>query len=139
CMWGNGCAAAARWQSGLEGGGMRANPWVDYVLADEALTRGLGDAEARVLVEWLVERAERLPRAGPAAAENAIRRLGRRGRSVGRFVALWTQPGARGSALQLAAVERFTFPLPAGAIDPCLLMERILSWEDQEPERRVAL
>src|SRR5262249_43939906 len=29
------------------------------ILTDEALTRGLGDAEARMLVEWLVEEADR--------------------------------------------------------------------------------
>ena len=44
------------------------------ILDDEALMRGLGDAEARVLVEWLVEEAERLEtmrprrRAGSAPA-----------------------------------------------------------------------
>src|SRR4051794_596504 len=60
---------------GPEGGGMRANPWVDHVLADEALTRGLGDEEARVLVEWLVDKAEDLALKGPAAVGPAVQRL----------------------------------------------------------------
>jgi hypothetical protein len=112
---------------------MRTNPWVDYVLADEALTRGLGDAEARVLIEWLVDKAEQLVRAGPVAGEQAARRLCRRGRSLGRFVTLWGRRRTRGAALQLAAAERFAFPLPDGPIEPCLLMEHILAWEDQQP------
>src|SRR5271155_1295674 len=102
---------------------MRANPWVHYVLADEALTRGLGDEEARVLVEWLVDKAEQLARdvRGDSVAGNAVRRLCRRGRSFGRFVSLWSQPELRGAALQLAGAERFGFPLPDGPVEPCLL------------------
>lgn len=117
---------------------MRANPWVHRILADEALTRGLGDEEARVLIEWLVEKAEQLPPANPAAADATVRRLCRRGRAIGRFVTLWNKRRSRGAALQLAAAERFAWPLPDAAIDPYLLMEHILSWEDQEEKHRRA-
>src|SRR2546430_15893246 len=99
---GEGCAAPGAVERATRGGGMRANPWVDYVLADEALTRGLGDEEARVLIEWLVDKAEELPGDGPAA-DRAMRRLCRRVRSIGRVVSLWSQPRARGAALQFAA------------------------------------
>jgi hypothetical protein len=104
------------------------------ILQDEALTRDLGDAEARVLVEWLVEQAE-------AVAENStvcgleveaeVRRLCRRGWAISRFVALWGQPHARGAALQLAASERFDWPFPTGPMDLCDLMQHIVQWEDR--------
>ena len=83
------------------------------ILDDEALTRRLGDAEARVLVEWLVDQAEFLARdATPEAAEREVGRLCRRGRAIARFVSLWCHERAPGAAGQLAAVERFAWPLP---------------------------
>ena len=39
---------------------MVADPLLHHILSDERLTRGLGDEEARVLIEWLVEQAEEL-------------------------------------------------------------------------------
>ncbi|MBV9124983.1 MAG: hypothetical protein JO112_16640, partial [Planctomycetes bacterium] len=41
-----------------------SKPFWSPILQDDALTRGLGDPEARVLVEWLVEQVERLASAG---------------------------------------------------------------------------
>jgi hypothetical protein len=106
------------------------------MLQSESLTRGLEDPEARVLVEWMVEKVEHL--AADAAAEAALPRslecLTQRARAIGRFVSLWCQ-GERGSAVQLAAVERFTWPLPTTAVDPCELMKAILS---REPVQRAA-
>ena len=67
---------------------MPVSPLLSQVLDDEALTRGLGDAEARVLVEWLVDEAERLEQTcADAGAE--VRRLRRRARALSRFVLLW--------------------------------------------------
>jgi hypothetical protein len=128
---------AARAGPGHEGDAMPADPLLSHILADEALTRGLGDAEARVLVEWLVERAERLAGAGapPAAGAAEVRRLCRRGRAIARFVLLWGRPRGRGAAGQLAAAERFAWPLPAAAADPCELMQAILAWEGRELDR----
>jgi hypothetical protein len=104
-----------------------------HILSDEGLTRGLGDAEARVLVEWLVERAEDLAQsAAPDTADLVVRRLCRRGRAIARFVLLWGQPRGRGAAGQLAAAERFSWPLPDRAIDPCELMQAIVGWETQD-------
>jgi hypothetical protein len=115
---------------------MRDQPWLGHILDDEGLTRGLGDEEARVLVEWLVERAERLARAAPADASDRVRRLCRRGRAIARFVALWGDRRSRGGAVQLAAVERFTWPLPSAAVDPGELMEHIVSWESASEDRQ---
>jgi hypothetical protein len=112
---------------------MVANPLLNHILSDERLTRGLGDAEARVLVEWLVEQAEELTRTDSAAeADRAVRWLCRRGRAVARFVRLWCLEGARGAAGQLAAAERFAWPLPDAEVDPCELMQTIVSCESDQ-------
>ena len=112
---------------------MLARRLLSQVLDDEALTRGLGDAEARVLVEWLVERAESLVSADDSEdrARNELGRLRRRARSISRFVALWCHHGERGAAGQFAAAERLNWPLPEDEADPCDLMQVILEWEDQ--------
>lgn len=100
------------------------------VLRDEALTRGLGDAEARVLIEWLSEQAENLGQNADAnEGEEQLRILVRKARGIARFVALWFTPGTTGAAHQLAAVERFEWPLPDGTEDPWELMYRVLAWE----------
>jgi hypothetical protein len=101
------------------------------ILLDEALTRGLGDAEARMLVEWLVDRAEHCVDEAPSRASTEVDQLCRRARSIRRFVTLWFQDKGRGAACQLAATERFPWPLPGGEVDPCDLMHSILSWESQ--------
>jgi hypothetical protein len=112
---------------------MATNQLVSDVLHDEALTRGLADPEARMLVEWLVDHIERI---GASQFEDddahaRARRLYRRGRAISRFVRLWCHGGAAGAALQLAGSERFTWPLPSTSVDPCELMESILDWENQ--------
>lgn len=107
------------------------------ILNDEALTRGLGDAEARMLIEWLVERAERLANAMASDQATAeVRRLCRRGRAIARFVSLWCLDyRGRGAAIQLAAAERFTWPLPSTAMDACELMQNIVAWEQRQTRR----
>src|SRR5262249_38985427 len=103
------------------------------ILTDESLTRGLGDPEARVLIEWLVECAEDLISRTRPEAETEVRRLCRRGRAIARFVYLWCD-GSRAGACQLAASERFTWPLPVAAVDPCELMQRIVAWEQRQAQ-----
>jgi hypothetical protein len=117
---------------------MLSKALVTHILHNETLTRGLGDPEARILVEWLVDRAEMLaevlPSEGAAWAE--VRALCRRARSIARFVMLWCARETRAGAVQLAAVERFAWPLPATGVDPCELMHAILTWEGDELARR---
>jgi hypothetical protein len=109
---------------------MLARPVWSQILHDEALTRHLGDPEARVLVEWLVEQAEQID--GPEGAQaETVRLLCRRGRAISRFVRLWCYDCARGAAIQLAGSERFGWPLPDRAVDPCDLMHAILAWESE--------
>jgi hypothetical protein len=105
---------------------MPGRPVWGRILDDEALTRGLGDPEARVLVEWLVEQADRAAGGG----EDVVAGLCRRGRAISCFVRLWCHDRNRGAAIQLAAVERFGWPLPTErGVDPCELMQAILNWE----------
>src|SRR6476469_10061670 len=92
---------------------------LDPVLDDELLTRGLGDAEARAMIEWLVERSEAShARLGVIACAREIERLCRRARAISRFVHLWCYQQLHGAACQLAATERFPWPLPATDGDP---------------------
>jgi hypothetical protein len=111
---------------------MPINPWLRPVLADEGLTRGLGDAEARVLVEWLADWADRLVSAVPddAARRSRFDYLHRRARALARFVCWWGDERHRPAAVQLAAVERFGWPLPPPEVDPCDLMQQLVAWED---------
>ena len=113
---------------------MQCTPLLRHVLQDEAITRGLGDAEARILIEWLVEWAELLSEeAGDdEAAWRGMKAVCRRARGISRFVSLWMEDASRGSAVQLAAVERFCWPLPVSDEDPAELMLRILTWEDRQ-------
>src|SRR5688572_25314799 len=103
------------------------------VLEDDLLTRGLGDEEARLLIEWLVDRAEH-SRLRLSASERAleVQRLCRRARAVSRFVTLWCHHRSHGAACQLAASERFRFPLPLPDADPYDLMRVILEHEEAD-------
>jgi hypothetical protein len=103
------------------------------ILEDEGLTRGLGDPEARILVEWLVERME-TSHAGTGSEERTRAELSfwcRRARAIGRFVSLWCHKNDHGAACQLAATERFPWPFPRTDADACDLMADILSWEGE--------
>jgi hypothetical protein len=107
---------------------------LDLILFNEPLTRGLGDAEARMLIEWLVERTETHYAGEPCkkrVREATLQRC-RRARGIARFVALWCEEDAHGAALQLAATERFGWPLPIQSMDACDLMHDILTWESQQ-------
>lgn len=115
--------------------GVAADPFIRTILRDDSLTRGLEDAEARMLVEWVVDWAELFSDAAKNDddAKKLVTRLCRRGKAIGRFVQLWTDPRTRATAIQLAAVERFAWPLPTAAVEPPELMHRILAWENQHP------
>ena len=109
---------------------------IRHILRDEAVTRGLGDVEARMIVEWLVARAEQIGGNAPseAVAWAMMRTALRRARAIAHFVRLWTDPNSRGAATQLAGAERFQWPLPSYDIEPGQLMLAILTWTDQQDE-----
>ena len=101
------------------------------ILNDDHLTRRLEDAEARMLIEWLVAKAENLAAHDPieSRVQAEVRYWCRRARAIGRFVVLWCHERSASAALQLAATERFAWPLPTDAMDPCDLLSDILAWE----------
>jgi hypothetical protein len=113
---------------------MQSTPLVRHILRDEAVTRGLGDVEARMIVEWLAERAEQIATTSPneAVAWEAVRAMCRRARAIACFVRLWSSSRSRGAAVQLAAAERFIWPLPVGDVESGELMSGILAWEDRQ-------
>ena len=113
------------------------DPLIRNLVRDESLTRGLGDEEARMLVEWMVEWAELLGTAARSTtdAEALLQRLSRRAQAIGRFVRLWVEPRTRGGAAQLAAVERFGWPLPDAGLEAPDLMSHILNWEQSHQIR----
>lgn len=117
-------------RGGRPGGAMVVNRLLHQIVSDERLTRNLGDAEVRVLVEWLVEQTEELIRTtGEVEAASAVGRLCRRARAIACFIRLWSLDQARGAAGQLAATERFAWPMPDADADPCELMQAIVSYE----------
>ncbi len=112
---------------------------LNEILRNDRLTNGLGDPEARMLVEWLVERVESLEQQGVAAAalELQAQALCHRARCFTRFVWLWCHRRQRSAALQLAGSERFAWPLPTDKdIDPCELMATICNWEGENEQTR---
>jgi hypothetical protein len=110
---------------------MQVKPLLRAILRNEGLTRGLADPEARMLVEWLVDQTEQQARVetDEKAAQVWVERLCRRAQSISRFVGLWCHTRERGAAVQLAAAERVTWPLPTRTVDPCELMQTILTRE----------
>ncbi len=89
-----------------------------------------------MLVEWVADWTELLAEAARTEEDawSCVRRLCRRGRAIARFVELWGTPNSRGAASQLAAAERFGWPLPTSDLDPADLMHHILVWENQHPD-----
>jgi hypothetical protein len=113
-----------------------SKPLLVHILDNESLTRGLGDPEARILVEWLVEQAEELVQqfSNNEQAQEKVTQLCRRGRAIGKFVRLWCHSHSRGPAGQLVAAERFYWPMPSDSDDPCEVMQTILLWESEHRE-----
>ena len=110
------------------------------ILGDELLTRGLGDAEARAMVEWLVERSEaNHARLSAEICDREVQRLCHRARAMSRFVFLWCHQQAHGAACQLAATERFAWPLPTTDDDPYEVMNIILEFETIDAQQRLEL
>ena len=101
--------------------------------APEALLEPQDRLRQCVLLEWLVEQLEELAlTVAPDRADRHARQLCRRGRAIAHFVRLWCHDRAWGSALQLAASERFAWPMPDTQLDACELMQEIVFWETQQ-------
>jgi hypothetical protein len=116
---------------------MLARSHLGRILGDDALTRGLRDSEARLLVEWLVDQAEEFDSNEPdeAALDRHIQLLCRRARAFRRFIELWFYQTSRAAACQLAATERWEWPMPDVEADPYEALHDILVWESEAPAR----
>lgn len=112
---------------------MPSSPLLRAILDDDSLSRQLGDAEARLLFEWLYERAESLldTKGSDPGIGGRIQSLQRRVRAIGRFVHLWCERRDRGAAGQLASAEQFHWPMPTPKVDSCVLIETILRYEER--------
>ena len=108
------------------------------ILNDDHVTRGLEDSEARMLIEWLVARVEVHYQhdRNERRLQGEVTRLCRRARAITRFVVLWCHEHSPSAALQLAATERFAWPLPISETDAGDLLGDILAWEDTLPAER---
>jgi hypothetical protein len=114
---------------------MDSEQLVGRILDDESLTDGLEDPEARVLIEWLVAKAERLAAESKSdnQAKAELEKLCKQARVVRRFVILWCQQGNPGAATQLAAVEKLPGALPTRPdADPCAVMQALLTGSAEE-------
>ena len=100
--------------------GLAIDPLIRGLVRDDAITRGLDDEEARMLIDWLVDWAELLGETAKTDAEagQLLERLSRRAKAIAKFVALWTVRRSRAAAIQLAATEQFHWPLPTRRTTP---------------------
>lgn len=113
---------------------VQAESLVDRVLDAEALTAGLEDPEARLLIEWLVEQTEQIARqaASLEEARQQVEQLCHYGRTLRRFLILWCYEKNPGGAAQLAATEKFGWPLPpASEGNAFAILRHVLHWHDQ--------
>lgn len=113
---------------------MQAERFISRILDDEGLTDGLTDPEARLFIEWLVERVEAIAdkNGNEPAAWKQVEALCKRARAIRRFVSLWCHRGDRGAATQLAGAERFPWPLPDGDCDDAYdMLAQILSYQNE--------
>ena len=111
---------------------MSVDACIDQVLRDERLTYGLADPEARLLVEWLVERAEWIPRTGLGDndQELAWSICYRRAKVLRQVVSLWCYRGRPDAATQLAASEGMAEYLPTAAVEDALdVMQALMKQE----------
>lgn len=115
---------------------MHSLPLVRFILRDEAVTRGLDDGEAGMLVDWLAGRAERVAEEADceSSAWQRVRELCCLARVIGSFVRLWSCPSSRGAAVQLVANQQLRWPLPTGDVDPGELLVTLLAWTDRQDE-----
>ncbi|HMO34711.1 MAG TPA: hypothetical protein PKA06_01585 [Gemmatales bacterium] len=102
------------------------------MLRDERITHGLADPEARVLVEWLVTKAEAIPETELAEEDQecAWQLCYRRAKVLRQFVSLWCYRGRPEAAIQLAASEGMSEYLPsADTEEPVDIMLALMKQE----------
>lgn len=114
---------------------MLAEQYIHQVMHDERITYGLADPEARMLVEWLVTKAEAIPETDllPDDQVCAWELCYRRAKVLRQFVSLWCYRGRPEAAIQLAASEGMAEYLPASTVEEPV--DVMLTMMKQEPYR----
>lgn len=112
---------------------MVADACIDQVMHDDRLTHGLADPEARLLVEWLVDQAEAIPRTGLGECDQQLAWTicYRRAKALRQFVSLWCYRGRPEAAIQLAASEGMAEYLPDSSVEEAV--DVMLSLMKQQP------
>lgn len=112
---------------------MLAENCIHQVLRDERLTHGIADPEGRVLVEWLVSKAEAIPETDlqPEDQVTAWELCYRRAKVLRQFVSLWCYRGRPEAAIQLAASEGMSEYIPPASMEEPV--DIMLSLMKQEP------
>ncbi len=100
---------------------------------DDHLIRGLGDAESRMLVEWLVDWAEMLADtiSDEELVEKRFYKVRSRAQLICCYLRLCQETDAHASLTQFTATQKLPWPLPTLKIDTIELLDRILDWESR--------
>lgn len=112
---------------------MVAEQYIHQVMRDDRITHGLADPEARVLIEWLVNKAEVIPdtELEPQDQVYAWELCYRRAKVLRQFVSLWCYRGRPEAAIQLAASEGMADYLPDASVEEPV--DIMLTMMKQEP------
>ena len=106
-------------------------------LDDELMTDGLNEDVGKVIVTWLVSRAEKLVKfeKNPVLLKLKLQRWATKGRSIRKILFLWEIEGQRANAHQLLAVEGLQEVLEVYPSDTMNLLKRMMKLmivKDQE-------
>ncbi|MBL8822991.1 MAG: hypothetical protein JNJ77_10420 [Planctomycetia bacterium] len=112
---------------------MMTTECIQRVMHDERITYGLADPEARVLVEWLVNKAESIPESDLREEDMqcAWELCYRRAKVLRQVVSLWCYRGRPEAAIQLAASEGMSEFLPDASVEEPV--DIMLTLMKQEP------
>lgn len=112
-------------------------------LDDEFMTEGLAEDVAKVFINWLIERAEKLVvcEKNHVLLKLKLQRLATKGRSIRKILVLWEIEGQRANAHQLLAAEELHDVLeeyPSDCMSLLLRMVKVLTKKDRETVHSVA-
>lgn len=112
-------------------------------LDDEFMTEGLAEDVAKVFINWLIDRAEKLVvfEKNPVLLKLKLQRLANKGRSIRKILVLWELEGQRANSHQLLAAEELHEVLeeyPSDSMSLLLRMIKVLTKRDRETLHSVA-
>jgi hypothetical protein len=106
-------------------------------LDDDFMTEGLAEDVAKVFINWLIERAEKLVvyEKNPVLLKLKLQRLANKGRSIRKILVLWEMEGQRANSHQLLAAEELHEVLeeyPCDCMSLLFRMIKVLTKRDRE-------